>query len=51
MEAKAANGKDLSYSRLIDAMNKKKVAINRKMLATLAETNPETFARIVKSVS
>ncbi|SRR6185436_8240496 len=51
MEAKAKNGKDLSYSRLIDAMNKKKVTINRKMLATLAETNPETFARIVKSVS
>ena len=51
MEAKAANGKDLSYSRLIDAMNKKSVKINRKMLAELAESNPETFARIVKSVS
>jgi large subunit ribosomal protein L20 len=46
-----ANGKELSYSRLIDAMTKKKVLINRKMLATLAEQSPETFARIVKKVS
>ena len=41
----------LSYSRLIGSMNKKKVLINRKMLATLAEKNPEVFARIVKQVA
>src|SRR5581483_10007906 len=51
MGAKHANGKDLSYSRLIEAMTKKKVAINRKMLATLAQKSPETFARIVKQVA
>ena len=47
----AATGKPLSYSRLIDAMKKADVAINRKMLALLAETKPETFARIIKKVS
>lgn len=51
VEAKGANGKDLSYSRLIEAMTKKKVLINRKMLATLAETNPETFKKIIQKVS
>ena len=41
----------LSYSKLIGAMNKKKVLINRKMLAQLAAESPETFARIVKQVA
>lgn len=50
MGATATNGKDLSYSRLIDVMKKKNVGLNRKMLATLAESRPETFARIVKSI-
>lgn len=45
------NGKELSYSRLIDALNKKKVLVNRKMLAELAETSPSTFERIVKQVA
>lgn len=42
---------NLSYSRFIGALNKKGVKINRKMLATLAEKSPETFARIVKKVA
>jgi large subunit ribosomal protein L20 len=37
-----------TYSRLIDALNKKQVDINRKVLAELAVTNPEAFAEIVK---
>lgn len=41
----------LSYSRLIDAMNKKNVTLNRKMLSLLAETRPETFARVIKKIS
>lgn len=41
----------LSYSKLIGAMNKKKILINRKMLAELAAESPETFARIVKKVA
>lgn len=40
-----------SYSKLIGAMKKANIGLNRKMLATLAEKNPETFARIVKKVS
>ncbi len=40
-----------NYSRFINAMKKKGVLINRKMLAELAEKNPETFARVVKKVS
>src|SRR4051812_34267579 len=44
-------GTTLSYSRLIGAMNKKKVLINRKMLAALAEQNPASFARLIKKVS
>ena len=51
LEVKGKDGRELSYSRLIDAMNKKKVLINRKMLATLAETNPEAFKRIIQKVS
>jgi large subunit ribosomal protein L20 len=41
----------VSYSKLIGAMNKKKVLINRKMLSALAAENPESFARLVKKVS
>lgn len=41
-----ANGKELSYSRLMGALRKKGILLNRKMLSTLAENNPETFARL-----
>jgi large subunit ribosomal protein L20 len=37
-----------TYSRLIDALNKNNVAINRKVLADLASRNPEAFAEVVK---
>ena len=37
-----------TYSRLIDAMAKKQVVINRKLLADLAVNNPDAFAEIVK---
>jgi len=40
----------ISYSRLIDALNKKQVGINRKMLADLAENNKESFKRVVEFV-
>ena len=48
---KGKDGKELSYSRLISAMTKKKVLVNRKMLATLAEHSPESFARLVKQIA
>ena len=43
--------KPLSYSRLIGAMKKADIAVNRKMLALLAEKKPETFARIIAKVN
>ena len=47
----AATQKPLSYSRLIDALTKAHITVNRKMLAFLAENRPTTFDRIVKKVS
>lgn len=41
----------ISYSKFIDAMKKKEVMIDRKILSDLAQNNTETFARIVKEVS
>lgn len=41
---------ELSYSRFIDALNKKGIKLNRKMLADLAENNPESFKRVVDSI-
>lgn len=41
----------LSYSTFIGTLNKKGIKINRKMLAALAEQNPESFTRLVKKVS
>ena len=48
----SASSKDLgySYSKLISALKKKSVAIDRKILADLAKNNKETFERIVKSL-
>ncbi|MBP9711010.1 MAG: 50S ribosomal protein L20 [Candidatus Pacebacteria bacterium] len=43
--------KGMSYSRLMGAMHKKGMILNRKMLAALAEQAPESFARVVKQVS
>ena len=46
----AARMHGTTYSRLIDAMNKKQIDINRKVLADLAANNPEAFAEVVKFV-
>jgi len=40
----------LSYSKFIDLLTKKKVGINRKMLADLAENKSETFNRIIEEI-
>lgn len=40
----------LSYSRLIAALKKNNIALNRKMLAELAATKPEVFKKIVDEV-
>jgi large subunit ribosomal protein L20 len=41
----------LSYSRVMGAMRKKGVLINRKMLAELSQKSPESLARLIKKVS
>ena len=40
----------LSYSKFIGALNRNKIALNRKILADLAVTDPAAFAKIVKQV-
>lgn len=39
-----------SYSKFIDALKKKNIIIDRKIMADLAEHNPETFANVVNEV-
>jgi large subunit ribosomal protein L20 len=43
----AARQNGTTYSRLMGALNKKDIEINRKVLADLAVTDPETFTAIV----
>lgn len=45
----AARENGTSYSRLMDAMTKKNIDINRKILAEIAVKDPAAFSRIVKS--
>ena len=40
----------MSYSKFIDALKKKKIILDRKILSNLAQKNPKTFERIVKSL-
>ncbi len=40
----------LAYSRLIAGLKAKRIALDRRMLADLAEHEPQVFARIVAAV-
>lgn len=40
----------LSYSKLMDSLRKKNIALDRKILAQIAQTKPEIFAKIVEYV-
>ena len=40
----------LSYSKLMGSMKKNGVLLNRKMLAELAEHNPESFKRVLANL-
>ncbi|MCX6755614.1 MAG: 50S ribosomal protein L20 [Candidatus Nomurabacteria bacterium] len=40
----------MSYSKMIGALAKKKIMLDRKILADLAENNPEVFAKILAQV-
>lgn len=42
---------DITYSVFINMLLKKNIGLDRKILATIAEENPETFERIVKQAS
>lgn len=46
----AVRNHDLSYSKFIDALKKKEVVLDRKILSHLAKDHPETFERIVEEV-
>jgi large subunit ribosomal protein L20 len=43
----AARLNDISYSRLVFAMKKANISLNRKMLADLAIRDPKAFATVV----
>ena len=47
----AARPLGITYSRLISALKKKEIALDRKVLAALAKDHPETFARLTKQLS
>jgi large subunit ribosomal protein L20 len=40
-----------TYSKFIGAMKKKNIEVDRKILSELAQTNPESFERLVKQVT
>ncbi|MFA5841770.1 MAG: 50S ribosomal protein L20 [Candidatus Paceibacterota bacterium] len=40
----------LTYSKFIGMMKKKNITLDRKILATLAEHNPESFLRVLAEV-
>lgn len=46
----ALKSKGYSFSKFIGAVRKKGVALDKKILATLAEHHPETFDRVVAEV-
>ena len=41
----------MSYSKLIGALKKSKIDLNRKVLSEIAELNPESFKRILAKTS
>ncbi len=42
-----AHMEGMSYSKLMGALNKKGILINRKMLAEFAEHHPATFSKVI----
>ena len=41
----------MSYSKLIGALHKKEILVDRKILSDLAENHPATFDRILKTLA
>ncbi|MDP3996180.1 MAG: 50S ribosomal protein L20 [bacterium] len=48
VQVNAGLGTEWSYSKFIGALKKKNIDLDRKILAGLAEKNPETFKRVVE---
>jgi len=44
----AAKELGISYSKLMGSLKKKNILLDRKILATLAAENPETFKKVVE---
>jgi large subunit ribosomal protein L20 len=40
----------ITYSKLINLLKKNKIELDRKILSDLAQNNPKTFARVLKSL-
>lgn len=45
----ALSGSDLNYGQLIAGLKKNRIEIDRKVLADLAYSSPETFQEVVKA--
>lgn len=41
---------NLSYSKFIDALKKKEIALNRKVLSEIAHSHPNTFKQILTKI-
>ncbi len=41
---------DINYSTFINALKKKEIALDRKVLSQIADEHPETFERIVNQI-
>lgn len=46
----AVRGEDMTYSSFMSGLRRKKVQLNRQVLAELAVNFPATFSEIVKSI-
>jgi len=46
----AVRSEGISYSKFIGALKKQHIALDRKILASLARENPDTFKKIVEKV-
>jgi large subunit ribosomal protein L20 len=46
----AAREEEMTYSTLMSALKKKKIALDRKILAEMAVNHPETFKKIIEEV-
>ena len=47
----SAHSMNFSYSTLIHALKEKKINLDRKILAYLADKKPKTFERLIKQIS